>query len=260
MGQTTGDPGDRASDPGTFLGHPAGLRTLFFTEMWERFSYYGMKPLMVLYMPLARSEGGLGFDDARAGMVLAIYSALVYFTNLPGGQIADRWLGQQRAVFLGGLLILSGHVCLIFHGVGPFFAGLGLIVAGTGLLKPNMTALVGQLYPPGDARRDAGFSLYYLGINTGAFLAPLVCGFLAQHPWFRQLLFQAGLDPQASWHFGFAAAAVGMFFGLVQFARGRRLLVSAGRPPARRPPGRRSVWRAWASRWRSSRWSSLPCS
>src|SRR5438270_13935666 len=132
-GNETGAPQDTA-----FFGHPAGLKTLFFTEMWERFSFYGMKPLLVLFLPLAVEEGGLGLADSQAGMVLAIYASLVYLSNLPGGWVADRFLGPRRAVLVGGALILAGHVCLAFHGAGFFAAGLALVVAGTGLLKPNM--------------------------------------------------------------------------------------------------------------------------
>jgi proton-dependent oligopeptide transporter, POT family len=238
-GKPAGAPQDTA-----FFGHPAGLKTLFFAEMWERFSFYGMKPLLVLFLPLAVEEGGLGLGDARAGMVLAIYTSLVYLSNLPGGWVADRFLGPRRAVLVGGTLILAGHVCLAFHGAGFFAAGLALVVAGTGLLKPNMTAMVGQLYAPGDPRRDAGFSLYYLGINVGAFLAPLVCGTLAQHEGFRRALAWAGIDPRQSWHFGFAAAAVGMSFGLVQYVRGAGRLGDVGlrhktAQPA--PAGRRAL-------------------
>jgi proton-dependent oligopeptide transporter, POT family len=142
--------------------------------------------------------------------------------------VADRLLGQRRAVLVGGVVIMAGHVCLAFHGLAPFYAGLACVIVGTGLLKPNMSAMVGQLYPPGDARRDAGFSIYYMGINTGAFLAPLVCGFLAQDSWFKSRLASFGVDPRESWHFGFGAAAVGMFLGLVQYVLGGRRLGSVG--------------------------------
>lgn len=211
-----------------FFGHPRGLSTLFFAEMWERFSFYGLRSLMTLFMPLAIAKGGLGFSDARTGMVIAIYTSMAYLVNFPGGWIADKLLGLRRAVLCGGIIIMCGHICLAFHGVGYFFSGLALVVAGTGLLKPNMTSMVGQLYPPGDARRDAGFSLYYMGINIGALLAPLVCGTLAQSVRFREYLDRAGIDPQRSWHFGFGAAAVGMFFGLLQYVLGGRYLGEAG--------------------------------
>jgi POT family proton-dependent oligopeptide transporter len=217
-----------------FFGHPRGLKTLFFAEMWERFSFYGMKAILLLFMLLDVADGGLGFNQAQAGIVLAIYTGLVWFFNLPGGWLADRLLGARRAVFLGGVIIMTGHVCLAFHGLPLFFAGLGCIIIGTGLLKPNMTAMVGQLYALNDPRRESGFSLYYMGINTGSFLAPLVCGFLAQHTAFQQFLMAVGIDPRESWHFGFGAAAVGMFFGLVQYVRSGHLLGDAGLYPT--PP------------------------
>lgn len=215
-----------------FFGHPRGLKTLFFAEMWERFSFYGMKAILFLFMTLAVADGGLGYDDSTGGMILGMYSGLAYFSNLPGGWAADRLLGARRAVFLGGVIIMTGHICLAFHGEPLFFTGLGCIIIGTGLLKPNMTAMVGQLYAPDDPRREGGFSLYYLGINTGAFLAPLACGYLAQDEGFREFLSGLDIDPRESWHFGFAAAAVGMFFGLVQYVRNGHLLGDAGLHPA----------------------------
>jgi POT family proton-dependent oligopeptide transporter len=206
-----------ASDDRAFFGHPRGLSTLFFTEMWERFSYYGMRALLILFMTAAPATGGLGFDTASAGAVYGLYTSMVYLTSLPGGWIADRLIGQRRAVLYGGVLIASGHFSLAVPSLSTFYLGLVLIVIGTGLLKGNISVLVGQLYQPDDKRRDAGFSIYYMGINLGAFLAPLVCGFLGQ---------------RISWHAGFAAAGVGMVLGVIQYLIGGRHLGDAGLHPA----------------------------
>jgi POT family proton-dependent oligopeptide transporter len=202
-----------ATDDRAFFGHPRGLSTLFFTEMWERFSYYGMRALLILFMTAAPASGGLGFDTATAGAVYGLYTSMVYLLTLPGGWIADRWLGQRRGVLYGGILIASGHFSMAVPSISTFYLGLVLIVIGTGLLKGNIAVLVGQLYAPNDNRRDAGFSIYYMGINLGAFLAPLVCGYLGQ---------------RVNWHLGFAAAGVGMVFGLIQYVLGDRHLGNAG--------------------------------
>ncbi len=156
-----------------FFGHPRGLATLFFTELWERFSYYGLRALLILFMTAAASEGGLGFDVASAGAVYGLFTATVYLLSLPGGWIADRIIGQRRAVLYGGILIALGNLILVVHSVPIFFLGLVVITIGTGLLKPNVSTIVGQLYRQGDSRRDAAFSIFYMGINLGAFLAPL---------------------------------------------------------------------------------------
>ena len=193
-----------------FFGHPRGLSTLFFTEMWERFSYYGMRALLILFMTAPLAAGGLGFDTAKAGAIYGTYVSLVYITSLPGGWMADRFLGQRRATLYGGVLIMLGHICLAFPSMTTFYSGLGLVTLGTGLLKPNISTMVGALYTPEDERRDAGFSLYYMGINTGAFIAPLVCGWFAQSEQFRGMLRSAGIAPESAWHWGFAMAAVGM--------------------------------------------------
>ena len=216
-----------------FFGHPWGLSTLFFTEMWERFSYYGMRALLILFMTAPIAAGGLGFDTAKAGPIYALYVSSVYLLSLPGGWVADRVLGLRRAVFVGGVVIMSGHICLAIPSLATFYAGLVLIALGTGLLKGNAAALVGQLYAPEDVRRDAGFSIYYIGINTGAFVAPFVTGWLAQSDTFRGLLASMGFNPESAWHWGFGAAAVGMFLGLVQYVVGGRHLSPEGLRPVR---------------------------
>jgi POT family proton-dependent oligopeptide transporter len=192
-----------------WFGHPRGLATLFFTEMWERASYYGMRALLVLYMTGSVMQPGLGFPDKKATQIYGLYTMLVYLMGIPGGFIADRFIGHHRAVLFGGILIACGHFSMAFPGLPFFFGGLGLIILGTGLLKPNVSTLVGTLYRRDDPRRDAGFSLFYMGINTGAFFAPLVTGWLGQ---------------KINWHIGFAAAGVGMVFGIIQYVAGRKYL------------------------------------
>jgi proton-dependent oligopeptide transporter, POT family len=199
-----------------FFGHPRGLSTLFFTEMWERFSYYGMRALLVLFMTAAVADGGLGFDVAKAGAIYALYTSLVYLITLPGGWAADRILGQRKSVLYGGIIIAAGHFSMAVPQLVTFYLGLALIVVGTGMLKPNISVMVGQLYGTEDARRDAGFSIFYMGINIGAFVAPLVCGFLGE---------------TINWHLGFGAAGIGMTLGLVQYVYGDRYLGSAGAQP-----------------------------
>ena len=216
-----------------FFGHPRGLATLFFTEMWERFSYYGMRALLILFMTAPIAAGGLGFDTAKAGPIYALYVSSVYLMTLPGGWLADRVLGLRPAVFLGGVVIMAGHICLAIPSLTTFYLGLVLVATGTGLLKGNISVLVGKLYAPDDTRRDAGYSLYYMGFNTGAFVAPLITGWLAQSESFKGLLASMGLSPETSWHWGFGAAAVGMFFGLVQYVLGGKYLAEDGRRPIR---------------------------
>src|SRR6266446_9498091 len=165
-------------DRAGIAGHPRGLSALFFTEMWERFSYYGMRAILILYMVASPESGGLGFDTAKAAGIYGLYTGSVYFTAIPGGWIADRLLGLRRAVLVGGILIALGHYSLALNMRPFFYAGLVLIVMGTGLLKPNISSIVGQLYAPDDARRDAGFSIFYMGINTGALIAPIICSYL----------------------------------------------------------------------------------
>jgi POT family proton-dependent oligopeptide transporter len=240
-------PRSHASDPsaelpvptrieaGGFAGHPPGLTTLFLTELWERFSYYGMKALLVLFMVAPVAAGGLGFETAHAARIYGNYTMAVYLLAIPGGFLADAFLGGRRAVLVGGIVIALGHYTLAVPAVPTFYAGLALVALGTGLLKPNISALVGSLYRDGDERRDAGFSLFYLGINVGAFIAPLVTGYLAQSQGFRERLVAWGLDPTHCWHWGFGAAGVGMTLGLfVYVAQGQRL-AHVGEKPARGP-------------------------
>jgi len=193
--------------------------TLFFTELWERFSYYGMRALLILYMTDA-ARGGLGMETEISGAIYGLYTFGVYALALPGGWIADRIVGQRQAVFIGGIIIAAGHFMLAAPMVVPgseywsFYLGLLLVVIGTGLLKPNVSAIVGDLYV-NDApeRRDAGFSIFYMGINIGAFLGPLICG------WFAE---------RVDWHLGFSLAGIGMTLGLIQYARGIKYLNGAG--------------------------------
>jgi POT family proton-dependent oligopeptide transporter len=216
-----------------FFGHPRGLSTLFFTEMWERFSYYGMRAILILFMTAPVAAGGLGFDTATAGPIYALYVSSVYLLSVPGGWVADRVLGLRRAVFVGGVIIMMGHICLAVPSITTFYLGLALIATGTGFLKSNVSVLVGKLYATDDVRRDAGYSIYYMGINTGALIAPLVTGWLAQGEAFKGILASAGMRPETSWHWGFGAAAVGMFLGLVQYVRGGKHLSPDGLHPVR---------------------------
>lgn len=198
--------------------HPRGLRTLFFTEMWERFSFYGMRGLLILFMTASTAHGGLGLDDVTATAMYGLYNATVYVATLPGGWIADRLLGAQRTVWYGGIIIMLGHFTLAIPAVPTFYLGLVFLVLGTGLLKPNISAIVGELYPEGGQRRDAGFTFFYMGINLGALLGPIITGYLAASDRF-------------GWHYGFAAAGVGMLFGLVQYRLSRHHLGDAGMYP-----------------------------
>ncbi|RKZ18291.1 MFS transporter [bacterium] len=198
---------------GGFFGHPRGLATLFFTEFWERFSYYGMRALLVLFMTAEVSRHGMGMDTQKASAIYGLYTFGVYVLALPGGWIADRVLGQRKAVLYGGIIIALGHYTMAIPQSMTFYLGMFLIVIGTGLLKPNVSSVVGDLYPEGGARRDAGFSIFYMGINFGALLGPLICGWLGE---------------EVNWHYGFGAAGIGMTAGLIQYVMGARHLGDAG--------------------------------
>lgn len=207
-------------------GHPRGLSTLFFTEMWERFSFYGMRALLVLFM-VAKAPG-LEYDRVTASAVYGLYLALVYLTALPGGWIADRLLGAQRAVWYGGCIIALGHFTLAIPATGTFYLGLLFIVLGTALLKPNVSVIVGELYAEGSARRDSGFTIFYMGINLGAMIGPFIC---------------SPLGEKVNWHYGFAAAGVGMVAGLIQYRLTRWRLGEAGlRPKGYDPKSARRGW------------------
>ncbi|MEL6448443.1 MAG: peptide MFS transporter [Pseudomonadota bacterium] len=214
MSETTSAPSERQ-----ILGHPRGLSTLFFTEMWERFSYYGMRALLLIYMTDA-ARGGLGMSAEISAAVYGLYTFGVYALALPGGWIADRVIGQKKAVFYGGIVIAAGHFTLALPLIiagsefWSFYLGLFLVVIGTGLLKPNVSAIVGDLYDEGSPeRRDAGFSIFYMGINIGAFAGPILCG------WFAEKI---------DWHLGFSLAGIGMVLGLIQYSYGLRHLDGAG--------------------------------
>jgi proton-dependent oligopeptide transporter, POT family len=200
----------------SFFGQPRGLATLFFVEMWERFSYYGMRALLILFMTASVARGGLGFPVVKAGAIYGFYTAMVYLLSLPGGWVADRICGLRRAVFYGGILIVAGQAFLMSPGLAGFYVGLGFLMLGTGMLKPNASTMVGQLYAQGDRRRDSGFSIYYMGINLGALLAPLACGWVGE---------------RIGWRLGFGLAGLGMVVGLIQYTLGGKYLGSAGLHP-----------------------------
>ncbi|WHY78756.1 peptide MFS transporter [Neobacillus sp. WH10] len=186
-----------------FFGHPKGLFTLFFTEFWERFSYYGMRAILVFYMYYSVSKGGLGIDESLALSIMSIYGSLVYMSGVIGGWLADRIFGTSKSVFYGGILIMLGHIVLAIPGsISMFFISMVLIVLGTGLLKPNVSTIVGDMYSEQDNRRDAGFTIFVMGINMGAFLSPLIVGTVGMN---------------YNFHLGFGIAAVGMFLGILLF-------------------------------------------
>ncbi|WP_235534508.1 MULTISPECIES: peptide MFS transporter [unclassified Oerskovia] len=219
------DPDDRA-----FFGHPRGLSTLFGLEVWERFSFLGMQAILVLFFTATVADDGLGMEAGQAASIAAGYGTMVYLVSVGGGWIADRVLGSYRAVLWGGILIACGHYTMAIPAELSTWLGLVLISLGTGLLKPNVSTLVGKLYSTTDERRDAGFALYYMGINVGAFFGPLVTGWL-------------GAD--VGWHWGFSAAAIGMTAGVIQYVVGRRHIPGHGRgPEAPLPPAvmRRTLW------------------
>ena len=196
--------------------HPEGLRTLFFTEMWERMSYYGMRGILVLFMTASISEGGLNIDPVSASAIYGIYASCVYLVTLPGGWIADRLIGQQRSILYGGIIIMLGHFILAIPNINTFYFGLLFVVLGTGLLKPNISAIVGGLYDNADKRKEAGFTIFYMAINIGSILGFFICGYLGEN---------------IGWHYGFGAAGIGMAFGLLQFILYRNKLGSVGISP-----------------------------
>ncbi|HEY3751583.1 MAG TPA: oligopeptide:H+ symporter, partial [Pseudonocardiaceae bacterium] len=212
-------PPERDTDERGFLGHPRGLSTLWFTEFWERVSYYGMRAILLYYMYTQLNEGGLGLSQSLASSLMSIYGALVFMSGVIGGWLADRIFGSRRSIFFGGVMIMTGHICLSVPGGGivALYVSMVLITIGTGLLKPNISKVVGDLYGRNDNRRDAGFSLFYVGTNLGAFVAPLAVG---------------GLRDTWGFHAGFAFAAVGMAIALVWYVVGGRMLGDAGTAPA----------------------------
>lgn len=197
------------------FGHPIGLYVLFFTEMWERFSYYGMRAILVLYLVgLSNAENpGLGWDNGRALALYGWYTMLVYVMSIPGGIIADKWLGQKKAVLYGGILLVLGHSILAVQADWAFMTGLILIICGVGMLKPNISTMVGGLYKEGDIRRDKGFTIFYIGINLGAFLSSLIVGYVGE---------------EIGWHYGFGLAGIGMLLGLIQYIVGQKYLTHVG--------------------------------
>jgi len=198
------------------MGHPRGLYTLFFTEMWERFSYYGMRAILVLYLVAQTrddSMGGLGWTNKEALALYGWYTMLVYVMSVPGGWIADRICGQKKAVMYGGILLCLGHGTLALHGITAFYTGLALIILGVGLLKPNISTMVGGLYAAGDDRRDKGFTIFYIGINLGAFLASVIVGYVGE---------------KIGWHYGFGLAGIGMLAGQLQYMMGWKHLQGVG--------------------------------
>lgn len=195
------------------FGHPVGLYVLFFTEMWERFSYYGMRALLVLYMTgsVAAENAGLGWDSGYALAIYGWYTMLVYVASIPGGILADKYIGQKRSVMVGGILLVAGHGILAIDALWAFYTGLGLIILGVGALKPNISTLVGGLYKPSDERRDQGFTIFYIGINVGAFLSSIIVGAIGQ---------------TIGWHYGFGLAGIGMLLGQVIYVWGQKYLPS----------------------------------
>ncbi|QRR02323.1 peptide MFS transporter [Dyadobacter sandarakinus] len=207
--------------------HPRGLYILFFAEMWERFSYYGMRAILLLFL-LDNISGGMGMNAAEGTAIYGLYTASVYLLSLPGGWLADNIFGQKKAIWYGGIIIMLGHIILAVPAGGfLFFLGLVTVAMGTGLLKPNISSIVGELYPEGGARRDAAFSIFYMGINLGSFFGILIVGYLGQ---------------KVSWHMGFGAAAIGMLLGLIVFKYGSaRYLVGLGEAPSQRQLKEESV-------------------
>ena len=196
--------------------HPKGLRVLFFTEMWERMSYYGMRGILVLFMTASISNGGLDFNNGSASAIYGIYAASVYLATLPGGWIGDNILGQQKTILYGGIIIMFGHLSLAIPNINSFYIGLILVVLGTGLLKPNISAIVGELYENNPEMRQSGFTIFYMAINLGSILGFFICGYLGEN---------------IGWHYGFGAAGIGMAFGLMQYIYNIKLLENYGLEP-----------------------------
>lgn len=211
--------------------HPKGLGPLFFTEMWERFSYYGMRALLFLYMIAPAGAGGLGFSKGWAGGIYAFYTFFVYALSIPGGFIADRFLGYRKAILVGGVMIALGEFSLASGPTFLFYLGLMVIAMGTGLLKTNCTSLVGMLYGENDPRQDAGYSIYYMGINIGALIAPLILGFMAQEPVFVSALGKVGLVTANGWRWAFGFAGLAMVAGLIQYLLRQSVLGDIGLRP-----------------------------
>ena len=199
----------------TIFGHPTGLFILFFTELWERFSFYGMRAILVLYLTADTlgDNPGLGWTNAEALELYGWYGMMVYVMSIPGGLLADRWLGQKKSVLLGGVLIILGQFTLAIESITAFYTGLALIISGVGALKPNISTMVGGLYKKGDARRDAGFTIFYIGINIGAFSAPLLVGYYGEI---------------VDWQLGFSLAGFGMILGQIVYVFGRKHLTGIG--------------------------------
>ncbi|SDK91723.1 proton-dependent oligopeptide transporter, POT family [Salinimicrobium catena] len=197
------------------FGHPVGLYVLFFTEMWERFSYYGMRAILVLYLVSATQGGnaGLGWTNAEALALYGWYTMLVYVASIPGGIIADKLLGQKKTVLVGGIVLVAGHGILAVEEMWAFYSGLALIIAGVGMLKPNISTMVGGLYKEGDIRRDKGFTIFYIGINLGAFLSSLIVGYVGEN---------------IGWHWGFGLAGIAMALGLLVYLWGQKYLRNVG--------------------------------
>jgi POT family proton-dependent oligopeptide transporter len=217
--------------------HPKGLNPLFFTEMWERFSYYGMRALLLLYMRLPESAGGLGLSLPTAGAIYAFYTFFVYALSMPGGWIADRFLGYRKAVLVGGVMIALGEFGLATGPKALFFAGLASIAMGTGLLKTNCTSLVGMLYEENDPRQDAGYSVYYMGINIGALISPLILGYMAQDPAFVKGLAHLGLGAFNGWRMAFGFAGLAMVAGLIQYSLRQGVMGDIGMKPGAKVDG-----------------------
>lgn len=199
------------------FGHPIGLFVLFFTELWERFSFYGMRAILVLFMvaPATGVNPGFGWSSTTALKIYGTYSLLVYVSSVPGAILADKWLGQKKTTLIGCVLLVIGHSILAVQAVWAFYAGLAFIISGVGCLKANISTMVGGLYPVGDNRRDKGFSIFYIGINTGSFLAALIVGYVGEIH---------------GWHYGFGLAGIGMAAGFVTFLWGHKYLKGIGEP------------------------------